>query len=177
MSLTAYPTLLAKLKSKKFRTAFLSSSVRYRLALQTRALRKAIFDSQKRLGEAMGKPANVISRLENPNYGKVTLQTLLDLASAFDVGLVVEFASFNDVVERAEDLSEQSLIRLQFEHEVEAESISQSFIESILTKTGSVHKNTAVRSAMNYMNGETMNIGGLASFRPVQPLSLVENRA
>jgi len=177
MSLTAYPILLAKLKSKKFRTAFLSSSVRYRLALQTRALRKSIFDSQKRLGEAMGKPANVISRLENPNYGKVTLQTLLDLASAFDVGLIVEFASFSDVVERAEDLSEQSLIRPQFEHEVEAESISQSFLESIISKTGSAQKSIPERSAMNYINGETMNPGGLASYSPSKPFNLVENRA
>lgn len=172
MSLTAYATLFAKLRSKKFRTAFLSSSVRYRLALQIRALRKSIFDSQKRLGEAMGKPANVISRLENPDYGKVTLQTLLELASAFDVGLIVEFASFNDVVERAEDLSEQSLVRAQFEDEAEADIYSQNFFESILTKTGSAQKDTHGRGAIDYINGEPMSSSRLASFQPEQPITL-----
>jgi len=121
MSLTAYPTLLEKLKSKKFREAFLSSSVRYRVALQVRALRKKYFESQKALGQEMGKPANVISRLENPNYGKLTIQTLLELAAAFGVGLIVKFASFSEVIEHSENLDETFLVVPQFTKELEAE--------------------------------------------------------
>ena len=128
MSLTVYPTLLEKLKSKKFRDAFRSSSVRYRVALQIRALRKRLFDSQRALGQATGKPANVISRLENPNYGKLTIQTLLELAAAFDVGLIVKFSSFSEVVENSEDFDEISLLVPQFTSELEAELRAQKVI-------------------------------------------------
>ena len=49
--------------------------------------------SQTSFGKLIGKPQSVVSRLEDPSYGKVTLQTLLDIASALDVSLVVRFAS------------------------------------------------------------------------------------
>lgn len=123
MSLTAYPTLFAKLHSKKYRDAFCISGVRHRIALQIRALRKDIFGSQQALADAMGKPANVISRLESPAYGKLTLQTLHELASAFDVGLIIHFARFSDVVKHVSDLSEHALIVPNFESEIEEDDV------------------------------------------------------
>ena len=43
---------------------------------------------------------NAISRLENPYYGKATLTTLKRIASAYDVGLLVEFVPFSRLVDR-----------------------------------------------------------------------------
>ncbi len=41
----------------------------------------------------------MISRYENPDYGRYLISTLLDLAAAFDVALVVHFAPFSELVE------------------------------------------------------------------------------
>jgi hypothetical protein len=34
-----------------------------------------------------------VSKLEDPNYGKLTISTLLKVASAFDVGLQIELCT------------------------------------------------------------------------------------
>lgn len=162
MSLTAYPKLFAKLSSKKFRDAFCSSSVRYHIALQIRALRKELFGSQQSLGEAMGKPANVISRLESPGYGKVTVQTLLELASAFDVGLIIKFARFQAVVEYAEDLNEASLVVPEFDSEIEEESANKK-LES-LSFLNKPHADKAPSSALDHINTNGLSGYGLGSF-------------
>jgi hypothetical protein len=44
-------------------------------------------------------PQNAISRLESPDYGKLTLTTLRRLAMAFDVGLIVRFVPFTEMVD------------------------------------------------------------------------------
>lgn len=55
--------------------------------------------SQEELAERVGMNQNAISRLENPFYGKATLTTLKRLAAAFDVGLVVRFVPFGELVD------------------------------------------------------------------------------
>lgn len=55
--------------------------------------------SQEQLAERVGMNQNAISRLENPFYGKATLTTLKRLATAFDVGLVVRFVPFGELVD------------------------------------------------------------------------------
>jgi transcriptional regulator with XRE-family HTH domain len=47
-----------------------------------------------------GIKQQAISRLENPYYGKATLTTLKRIAAAFDVGLLVEFVPFSQLVNR-----------------------------------------------------------------------------
>lgn len=178
MSLTAYPTLLAKLRKKEYRDAFRSSSVRYRIALQTRALRKAIFGSQKKLGEAVGKPANVISRLENPSYGKATIQTLLELAAAFDIGLIIKFARFEEVIKHSEDLDDIALLEPSFEAEL-AEDMNLQMLDAFALPpqiAGRVDK-MEVRNAEFYVNGNAMDDLELGSFyKPSKP-DLTELRA
>ena len=124
MSLLAYPTLLKKLKAVDYRRAFLSASIRNSIALQIRALRKSKFETQEALGEAAGKPANVISRLENPNYGKVRIQTLIELADAFDVALVVRFTTFGELASSIEDTSDAALNVQSFKDELRAATTS-----------------------------------------------------
>jgi transcriptional regulator with XRE-family HTH domain len=57
--------------------------------------------SQERAVEKLGMNQNAISRLENPYYGKATLTTLKRIASAYDVGLLVEFVPFSRLIDRA----------------------------------------------------------------------------
>ena len=44
-------------------------------------------------------PQNAISRLESPDYGRPTLTTLRRLATALDVGLVVHFVPFSQLID------------------------------------------------------------------------------
>lgn len=65
-------------------------------------MREAEGWSQKKLAEkAFGdsKLQSMVSRLEDPDYGKYSVSTLLTLADAFDVGLVVRFAPFSELVD------------------------------------------------------------------------------
>jgi transcriptional regulator with XRE-family HTH domain len=77
--------LFEKLKSKPYRQAYVAEHVRTGIAYQIRSLRAQRGWSQKRLAEEMGKPQSVVSRLEDPDYGKLSVQTILEGAAVFDV--------------------------------------------------------------------------------------------
>jgi transcriptional regulator with XRE-family HTH domain len=81
------------------RARFVESNLGKHLAFQIRALREREEWSQERLAEVVGMNQNAISRLENPFYGKLTLTTLKRIASAFDVGLVVRFEPFGQLID------------------------------------------------------------------------------
>lgn len=119
MSLAAYPNLLEKLRDSEYRRAFTSASVRRWIAMQIRGLRKREDWSQTQLGDAVGKPQNVVSRLEDPSYGKVTLQTLLDFAAAFDVALIVRFGTFGELAAQIADMSAAAMTVPSFDTELE----------------------------------------------------------
>jgi transcriptional regulator with XRE-family HTH domain len=65
--------------------------------------------SQEKAGEALGKPQSVISRYESPDYGRVSLQTLREIASGYDVGLLIKFVPFSRLVQEYEDVSAGAL--------------------------------------------------------------------
>jgi len=85
-------------RSPEARAKFVESNLSKELAFQIRALRDNKEWSQPELAEKVGTSQNAISRLENPNYGKATITTLKKLASVFDVGLVVRFVPFSQLV-------------------------------------------------------------------------------
>lgn len=101
--------LFEKLKSKSYRDTYVAEHVRTGIAYQIRALRTQRGWSQKRLAEEMGKPQSVVSRLEDPDYGKVSVQTVLDGAAAFDVALLVQYVSFPEFLRRTRDVSPEAL--------------------------------------------------------------------
>jgi hypothetical protein len=51
---------------------------------------------------------SVVSRLENPDYGKVTVQTLLQVAIALDIALLVRFCSYPDFLAAIADVSPEA---------------------------------------------------------------------
>jgi hypothetical protein len=51
--------------------------------------------TQKQLGDALGKAQTWISVLEDPEYGKMSVATLLSLAVAFDTDLEIKFRPFS----------------------------------------------------------------------------------
>jgi transcriptional regulator with XRE-family HTH domain len=94
---------------KEFRDAYVDEHVRSTVAHQLRCLRRARGLTQRQLAKVLDKPPSVISRLENLSYGKLTVQTLLDIARRLDVALVIKFAGFQEFLNAYADLSPKSL--------------------------------------------------------------------
>jgi transcriptional regulator with XRE-family HTH domain len=99
-----------ELTEKRMRDAYLTAQTRTKIVAQIRALRTQRVWSQGEFARHLGKPqSNISQRLENREYGGFTLNTLLELASAFDVGLVVEFVQYADFLRRTENLTNAAL--------------------------------------------------------------------
>lgn len=99
-----------RLKSKMYRDAYLESQVHGWISHQFRALRISMGLTQKEMAQKIGKPQSVVSRLENDDYGKVSVQTLLDVAKAIDIALLVQFVSYPDFLTRMLDKSSASMV-------------------------------------------------------------------
>lgn len=76
------------------RHAYLEAEVITGLAHQIRAIRKQRGWSQGELAKRLGTTQTVVSRMEDPSYGRYSLKSLIDLAKAFDTGMQVRFISF-----------------------------------------------------------------------------------
>ena len=85
---------LKHFESKKYRDGYLQARVRGYIAYQMQALREKLDMTQEAFASLTGKKQSAISRLEDTEYGRVSVQTLLDVASATNVALVVKFVSY-----------------------------------------------------------------------------------
>lgn len=111
MNLQSNIGLVSKLlNNEAFRDAYVFEHIKTGIAYQIRAMRDEREWTQGRLGEEAKKPRNVITRLEDPNYGQFSLQTLREIASAFDVALLVKFVSFSTLLQEYADVSPQALV-------------------------------------------------------------------
>lgn len=96
-------TDLAKFAKKAYRDGYLETRVRNGVAAQVRALREKLGLSQTEFGKLIGKPQTVVSRLEDPDYGRVSIRSLLDVAEGANVALVIEFVSYPEFLARTGD--------------------------------------------------------------------------
>ena len=114
------------LKRKTYREAFVRSQINVGIPFQVRALREKKGWKQAQLAEASGMLQPRISAIERPGGSKLNLETLLRLAGAFDVGLVVRFAPFSEMVRWAEEFSPDTFQVPSFTQEQEAEAEFES---------------------------------------------------
>lgn len=95
--------LLAKLKSKKYRDLFVAGQIKTGIPFQLRAMRDRRGWTQEEVGKRAGLPQSAVARLENPDTAHApNIKTLLKLASAFDVALIVRYACFSELVDWTE---------------------------------------------------------------------------
>lgn len=94
-----------ELAEKEMRDAFLAAQTRTRLASQIRTIRTQRGWSQAQLANELRTLQSAISRMEDRSYGKLSLQSLFEIAAAFDVGLMVEFVPYDEFLLRTSDLS------------------------------------------------------------------------
>lgn len=102
--------LVDALRDKEFREAFVSEGVDTAIPLQIRANREARGWSQRDLADRMNTKQEGVSRLENVNYGKMTLSTLKVVAAAFDVGLLVRLVPFGKLIDEIESMAPKKLV-------------------------------------------------------------------
>jgi transcriptional regulator with XRE-family HTH domain len=120
--------LLERIRSSRdARIRFVESNVDKKLAFQIRSLRGDL--SQQQMQEKVGIKQQVISRLENPYYGKATISTLKRIAAAFDVGLIVEFVPFSQLVNRVAGLTPEDMPPPSFEEEKAAGTLDEQLGE------------------------------------------------
>jgi transcriptional regulator with XRE-family HTH domain len=124
--------LLAKLRKKAYRDAYVEEHVKTSLPFQIRTMREQPERnwSQAELGSRAGMRQNAISRLEKADYGNLNVNTLLRLASAFDVALLIKFVPFRKLMEEFSDLSTQALEVPSFDFEL---PVLEDFAESVVT--------------------------------------------
>jgi transcriptional regulator with XRE-family HTH domain len=112
--------LLDSIKSDaEYRRAWNLENVYTGICFQIRALREQREWSQRELGKQAHMAQERISILEDPNADtKPTLNTLLRLADAYDVGLDVRFVSYSTVLDRSTKTSFADLEVPSFSNEL-----------------------------------------------------------
>lgn len=108
-----------QLSDKKVRNEFVADQVRARIAQLIRTLREQPPRAwtQAELGERARKTQNVISRFEDPNYGKMSLQSLLDIAAAFDLPVWIDMPEWKDWLALTAAIPDQNMRRSSFDLE------------------------------------------------------------
>jgi hypothetical protein len=112
--------LFEKLRRKSYRHAYLAQHLGRGIAYQIRALRDQRYWKQGEFAKALSKPQSVAHRLEDPDYGKYTLQTLIEVANVFDVALQVRFVPYSTFLTATRDLSAASMYVQSFDAEFAA---------------------------------------------------------
>ena len=97
-----------KLRDKAYRDGYTEAQLSIEVPFQIRAIRKARGWTQAQLAERSGIPQARISHIEQPGRDMLSLRTLYRLAAAFDVGLLVQFVSFSELVRREADFDPET---------------------------------------------------------------------
>ena len=114
-------SLTSELREKQYRDAYVSSQIRIGLPFQIRALRKTCGNmTQAALATAAKMSQPRISEIESPGGRNLNIETLLRLASGFDVALEIRFVTFSELVARSESFDPERFEVISFEHEIDA---------------------------------------------------------
>jgi len=110
-------TLLEKLTDKSYRDAFISDEIDIGLPMKLRAMREAREWNQGYVAERTETKQPRFSLMEKPGYGKYSLSTLKKLASLFDVGLIVSFVPYSEMIDFTEAFNRRRLAICGFAEE------------------------------------------------------------
>jgi predicted XRE-type DNA-binding protein len=99
--------LTKKFRSKRFRDSYVDANVRTFLAQQIRSLRGDM--SQAEFAKLLATTQSVVSRFEDPSYGKFNLQTLLEIAAKLDRAVIARIVDFQTFLRFTEDMSESAM--------------------------------------------------------------------
>jgi transcriptional regulator with XRE-family HTH domain len=106
-----------KLRSKKYREAFVLQAFKRIVPFQIYAMRKKRGWSQEKLAEQAKITQGVVSRAEDPNYGDLTIKTICRVASGFDVAFIGKFVPFSELDRWFNNISEESGVVPSFDQD------------------------------------------------------------
>ena len=142
--------LLSSLRDREYRNEFVKERVHSSVALQIRALRSQRNSmTQKVLGDAIGMAQTWVSKLEDPDYGKLTVATLLRLAGAFDTDLEIKFRPFSRTLDALTGQGPDYFFVPSFYDEFNAENLAYEDMAKIqaIDERRSMHSNGRSASA------------------------------
>ncbi len=90
--------------SKKYRNGLVGSLLKRGTALQIQGLLKTKGWTQEQLAEKSGLTQGVISRAQNPAYGNLTFNTVINIAAGFDVAFIGRFVPFSEFAKWVENM-------------------------------------------------------------------------
>lgn len=125
MRLTSDTPLAKELSDSEIREHTVESQIKIGIPFQLRAMRVQRGWTQEALADKLGTTQNTVSRLENPKTGKPTIKTLLRIAQAFDVGLLVRFVPFGFYGEVIEAMDSTHVEVPSYEEELSHEVAAQ----------------------------------------------------
>lgn len=103
--------------SKEYRAAFAKAQFKRLVPFQIRALRKNRNMSQEELAEKANLTQGVISRVEDPDYGNLTANTILRVADGLDCVFLGRFVPFSELGDWFLNLSEDAVQVPSFDEE------------------------------------------------------------
>ena len=109
----------SSLQDEEYRQEY-AADVGTGLAFQIKLIREKNGWTQQALADRVGSHQPTIHQWENPDYGNHTLNSLKSLASAFDLGLMVKFVPFSELVYWNANLTPEKLAPLSFDEEAHA---------------------------------------------------------
>ena len=104
-------------KSKEYREEFVAAHLKRSIPHQARALMKARGLSQQELARRANLSQGVVSRAVDPNYGNLTLSTIIRIAAGFDVAFIGRFVPFSELARWYSELPEVTWNIPSFEQE------------------------------------------------------------
>ena len=99
-----------KFRRKEYRDAFIEAFVDTLIATQIKTLREKRELTQAKLAELIDTGQSRISAIENVNYSNWSVNTLRKVARAFDVALIVKFASFGEALKESDSLASRLVV-------------------------------------------------------------------
>ncbi len=105
-------------KSKKYREEFVAAQVKRGIPFQIRTMLKKAGLSQEELAARAGLTQGVVSRAADPEYGNLTINTIIRIAAGFDVAFIGKLVPFSELAKWFVDLSEESLQIKTFDEEL-----------------------------------------------------------
>lgn len=101
--------VIKNFRNKEYRDLYVENHIKDGLAFQIRGMRKGRRLSQSELADKIDTEQSAVSRLEDPDYGRYSIDTLMKLASAFDVALLVRFITFGELADRTTSMNEATI--------------------------------------------------------------------
>jgi len=130
--------------------------------------------SQQEFGVLLGKPQPIISRLQNPDYGKYSLQTLLEIASKLDVALIARFVDYPTFLKFTNDFSDEALRPAKFDPaQLDLLAATPTYFEAQTVAAGAMASASVMRGEQ-FMGGAISMTSGFPSSVPIPSVLIGE---